>query len=472
MAIKTVSLVPYQPSSVPDRLTPIWVMDKTKVTTSAGTGAAVRINRLQSASFSNNTGVIEISEMGAQTRVGGIDDLGEVSYKLDYMSVGINNAAAMVGKTVNQTALSTTTVGLPEFQAATTDIFRFVADKQNNVYGTLYCQDTVIEGYDIDVRANGPMSESISGKGPNATYFAGFVVPKTYIVQAGDITAGVCTLTLTATILGADEDVVKLPTVPGSAPPSYWEQNGSVYFLKIEQIPGANLANNPVRYYEAGHAAAITATYTAGSHHLVFPNAAITAGDLIRLTFLTYNTDSFPLTIPATSPDTTDRAGVHARLIPVTINAVQTTRIQSASIKYSLKRDHVNGVGENTIIYGVPMIPDVSINLDVKESDPTLLSLLATGTATLSGPGFSGGTIANDFVDLSYPTRWQLSPTNAQPFVITLNDPFTSNVLATFTTPQFVVKGIDYSSSNKADNTIRLTGMDIIGALTISFTHP
>jgi len=421
------------------------------------------------------TGVIEVEEMGTQYRVGGIDELGEVSWKLDFNAVGITNIAMITGQTYLSGSAQTTTVNLTSFQQASVDIIRMVADKTNTIYGTLYVQDAIIEEYGVDVKSNGLVSETVSGKGPNCTYFPGFIVPKTYVVQAGDIVSGVCSITLTSGggVIGTDEAPVEIYLPGSSQPQSYWQTYGAQYFLKIEQVPGAVLTTNPVRYYEVGHPAAVTATWNNGTHKLTFPSGAITAGDLIRIVYCTYNNDAFPLTVPATSPDTADPAGVHARLVPITINANTTTRIESASIKFSLKRDHVNGVGENSIIYGIPAVPDVAITLDVKESDPALMSLLATGNDYITGTSVSG-TIANDFIDLSYPTRWELDPSNALPFLIQLDNPFgtSPSYLMQWSTPQLVVKGIDFGSSNKADNTVKLTALDIIGNLSIAFTHP
>lgn len=474
MAVKTSAIIPFPVTSIPDRLTMLYVADPTRTTTTAGTGAVVRLNRVQSANFGMDTPVTEVSEMGTQSRVGGIDELGEAKWKIDFNAVNINNLAALTGKKINATAASVTTIGLTDFQTAKLDIIRLVADPQNNVFGTLYMQDCVIEDYTVDVKVKGLASESLSGKGPNATFFPGYIIPKVYVVQAADVTSNSIPL---SGVLGADEAPVQIFTPAAGQPPSYWQQNGSSYFLKVEQVTAANAgtivggASGNVlatRYYESGSAAATTVTYNSGTKVLAFPSGAIAAGDVIRLVFCSYNTDSFPTSIPATAPDTADRAGITARVIPIKINALGTSRIQSASVKFSLKRDHVQGVGENTLIYGIPSIPDVTIDLDVKESDPSLVSLLSTGSKNLTG---QGGTIANDFQDLNYATRYELA--NALPFEIDLLDPFSVGVtLAKYTTTQLVVKGIDYTMSNKSDNTVKVSAMDIIGTLNISYTHP
>jgi hypothetical protein len=412
-----------------------------------------------------DTPVTEISEMGAQYRVGGIDELGEAKFKLEFAAVSMANLAALVGTTINTTSGATTSIGLTQFQTARVDLIRMVADPNNNIFGTLYLQDCVIDDYMVDVKEKSMPMDTLNGRGPNATFFPGFVQCKTYVVQSADVSSNSIPV---SAVLGADEAPVQIYLPTSGTAPSYWQQNGSKWFLKVEQIPGANLANAPVRYTETASPAALTVTYNSSTKVLAFPTGSLTAGDLIRLVFWSYNTDQFPTSVPSSTPDTSERAAVSARLVPVKISTSQLSRVQSASVKFSLKREHVQGVGENSIIYGVPSIPDVTVDFDVKEYDLTLLSLLQTGSPNLSN---AGGSIQNDFEDLNYITRIQLA--NAVPFDITVNDPFNVGVtLVKFDTPQLVVKGLNYSMTNKADNTVKITAIDIQGKLTISYTHP
>lgn len=576
MAVKTQALAPFNPTSIPDRLTPLYVADKTKVTTTAGTGAVQRLGRLQSASFGESVPITEVSEMGAVNRVGGVDMLGEAKIQLAFNEVSIDNLAAITGTPVLSGAGQTTNIGITQFQAAQADIIRLAADAQNNVFGTLYLQDCIVNDYTFDVKSSGVASGQVSGMGPNATFFPGFIIPKAYVVQAADVTNGYINL---ASVLGADEAPVQIflplgisaPTIsgvtattggtilagsykyivtalngvgetgqsneitivttgstsantiswaavpgatgynvyrtavggatgtelkiasnvqavsfvdtaPGSpagafpgtngtattnAPPSYWQQNGAVYFLKIEKVPQANLTAATTRYYEANTPNGKTATFTPWNNHLAVSDTLV-AGDVFRLTFCSYNTNSLPLTVPNSSPATT-RAGIAARSVIVNVNAGQIKRIQSTQIKFSFKKEHVNGVGEPSIIYGPASIPDVAITFDLKEYDNRVLSALSTGSANMSD---AGGTIRNDFQELGYATRFELNPANALPFSVAVNDPFSAATLLTLSCPQFVVKDIDYGSTNKADNTIKVNAMDIQGALTISYTHP
>lgn len=466
MAVKTQALTPFNPTSIPDRLTPLYVCDKTVVATTAGTGAVKRLNRVQGASFKSSVPVMDISEMGAQARIGGVDDLGEVTVKIDFNQVGIDNLAAVVGKTVDQTSGHTTSIGPADWQSTSMDIFRLAADTQNTIFGTLYMQDCIVDDYQLDVKVSGVATDSIQGRSPNGTFFPGFVLPKVYAVQAGDITAGVCTINL-AGVLGADEAPVEIYLPAAGNAPSYWQLNGAQFFLKIEQLPGGSLTAAPKRYYETGAPAAETATYNNSTKALTFPNGAVAAGDVFRLVLLSYNTNSFPLTVPASSP-ATSRAAVAARSVPIEIGTNQIKRIQSTSIKFTFKREHVNGVGEPTIIYGPPSIPDVSITFDLKEYDDRVLSALSTGSPYMSD---AGGNIQNDFQDLTYITRQQLA--TPYPFNVKINDPFNvSQTLLTATTPQIVVKDIEFGSTNKSDNTIKITAEDITGTLTLSYTHP
>lgn len=467
MAIKTSALVPFPVTSIPDRATPLWIADKTLTTASTGsTVAAKRLNRVQSATFGMGTDVTEVSEMGSLARVGGVDALGESTWKVELQAVGINNIASLCGIPVATTSGATTSLGLTEFQNAQIDFFRMVADPQEDIFGTLYLQDCIIDDYTVDVKEKGTITESLQGRGPNATFFPGFFVPKTYVVKAADVTAGYIDLT---SVFGADEAPVEIYLPAAGTPPSYWQDNGAQYFLKIEKVPGASLAAAPVRYYEALPTSASVATYDHTLKHLTLSDPLV-AGDLIRLVFVSYNTDTFPTAVPFNTPDTTDRAAIADRLVPISIAAGQFKRVQSVSFKFSLKRDHVNGVGEKSIVYGVSQIPDVTISLDVKESDTSLLNQLQN--ASISNTS-NGGTIKNDFLDLNYITRSQLDPANAISLVAAAYDPWAVNtVLATYSCAQMVVKKIDYASSNKADNTIKVDAEDIRGVLTVSYTHP
>jgi hypothetical protein len=467
MSIRTTALIPFPVTSIPDRNTPVLITDKSKVTASTTTTAPVlRLNRLQSASFGMSTDVMEMSEMGTQNRVGGVDDLGEAKYKLEFEAVGINNLANLCGVPVSTTSGATTSIGLTQFQQAQIDFIRLVASGDENVFASMYLQDCIIDDYSVDVKEKGSITESFSGRGPNATYFPGFFIPKNYVVQSADVAAGYIP---TASVLGADEQPVEIFIPATGQPPSYWQQNGSQYFLKIERIPGANTANAAVRYFENNPNNSHVATYDHTTGHLTLSDTLV-AGDLIRFVFCSYNTDCLPTAIPATTPDTTDRPGISSRLVPIKIGAGQFYRVQSVSMKFSLKRDHVQGVGENSIIYGVSSIPDVTVSFDVKESDMTLLNQLQNNTTVNTN---NGGTIKNDFLDLNYLTRTQLDPANAIPFNVQTFDPYSvGEVLVAYNTPQLVVKDIDYASTNKADNTIKVSAIDIQGILNISFTHP
>lgn len=612
MAIKTSSLVPFKITSIPDRYTTVYVADPTVVTTTAGTGASKRINRLQGGSFTMSTKVTDITEMGATFRPGGVDDLGEVKWSLNWCSVGIGNLAALTGTAVPTTAGSSLTIGQSNLNAASVDFIRMVADVNGTIFGTLYCQDCIITDYGVDAKEGSMIMETISGSGPSAVFFPGFIVPKVYVVQASDVTNGYLSL---ASILGADEQITQIFLPSQGQPPSFYQQNGASYFLKIEKVPAANLANPTTRYFEHVVASVqspitIGTTYTtpslfaidmaqvgqqvtvglgttntevvtitaiastvntnSGSSTVAAPGSAtitpvsmsgikvgvslqcanvgggnaetvqvtattsttftatfastktagftitskgpsfqaaftkthaasdplcgallgtqnfsgnaayiptgnklyvgdtLTAGDAFRLVIMTYNTDSFPLTIPQTTPDTADRPAVSTRLVPFNINAAAANRVQTASVKLTLKRDHVQGIGENRIIYGISSVPDVAIDFDVKETDLSLLSQLQTGSKNLSS---QGGTIQNDFEDLNFITRTNLA--NAIPVSINLFDPFdASKLLCTWNSPQLVVQDIDYTSSNKADNTVRIKAMDIQGSFSVTYTVP
>lgn len=576
LAVLTSSLTPAVITSLPSRLHALYLCDKTSVVTTSSTAAVKRLNRVQSADFTMDTPLIEVEEMGAQFRVGMVDELGETKWKLNWADVGVRNLCTLTGTKFDDTTPGNSiTLGLTNFQNALVDIIRLVADPQNNVFGSLYMQDGVIDDYTVDAKETALTQESVSGRSPNAVFFPGYFLPKTYLCTSTDVTNGYLNIN---NILGADEDTVKiylptavatpgtvtptgsgsggslaagtyayrvaarnavgttlagaettpyvasgstssvalawsavtgatggydvygrtpsgevflkhvssnsytdtgadtpdatkpLPTLNTTAVPSYWQENGAQYFLKIEKVPLASLTATPVRYYEANSPNGKTATYNNSTKRLT-PSDAFVAGDVFRLVIVSYNSDGLPTSIPASTPDIknlTDRAGITARTVPVTISASKISRVQSASIKFALKRDHVQGLGEKTIVYGVPAVPNTDVSFDLKETDITLLSLLSTGSANLSS---QGGTIANDFQDLNYITRIQLA-TNV-PFVITMNDPFNvSAALGTYTISDLAIKSIGYADSPKSDSTIKCSAVGQSGAISISYTVP
>ena len=614
MAIRTTSLIPFKINDIPDRFTMLYVSDPTVSTTStSGISATQRINRVQSASFSSATGVIDVVELGSIYRPGGVTNLGEISWNLSFNAVGIHNIAALTGQVIPTTKGTTLTISSTTMNLATIDFIRMVADNAGNVIGTLYMQDCIINDYGITVNEGGLITETSSGKGPNSLFFPGFIIPKVYQVVSGDVTNGYITM---SGLFSTSEQPVEIYRSPYGQPPSYWMQNGTVYFLKIERVPGTsgapNLANTPYRYHEVIYnstlsAIAATTTWvtpayfdipltivgnsvtignpnsetvpilavapqvnttsntaitsgttvtitpasmlgievgvtvtvdptganpevvqvtavtsstftvaayahnhtgpygvvnfapsfqaTFGHTHLANVNLypplnpsqnyngvayyntsnsrlnigdTFAVGDVFRFVFCSYNTDtSLPLTIP-NNADPTDRPGVPSRMIPLTINALNAKRVQRASYKMTLKRDHVQGIGENSIAYGVSSVPDVAIDLDAKETDLSLLAQINIGTQNLTS---QGGPLEADFEDLDFITRNTLA--NAVPTAVNLFDPFNAgSVLCTWASPQFIPTSIGYSSSNKSDNTVRITGMDITGNMTVSYTAP
>src|SRR5579884_868491 len=438
MGVLTSSLTPFPITSIPSRLVPLYCTDKTSVVTTSSTAAAVRLNRVQSSDFTMDTPLIDVEEMGATHRVGYVDYLGETKWKLDWNDVGVRNLVSLLGKSGFTPSIpgSSISIGLNDFQTASVDLIRLVADPQNNIFGELYIQDGIIDDYSVSAKTGNSLGmESMSGRAPNAVFFPGYIIPKTYLTTSTDATNGYLNI---ANILGADESPIEiyLPTAlttpvglavtahtsggtladgtydyrvaarngigttlacaevsatitgglgagsnslawtavtgatsydvygrtaggetllknvsvnsytdtgadtPGTtqppllnttAVPSYWQQNGAQYFLKIEKLPGASLTATPVRYYEANSPNGKTATYNAGTKHLTLSDS-ITAGDLFRIVLVSYNSDGLPTTVPSTSPDTLnfdDRAGITSRTIPVTISAGQINRVQS-----------------------------------------------------------------------------------------------------------------------------------------------
>lgn len=311
MATRSTSLVPFPITSMPDRLTPLGVFDKT-ITTSATLGSASasafkRLNRVNSANFTFAVPVTEVTEMGSQFRVGGIDELGEVKFKLDLSSVGINNLANLCGINVSQAAGASTTVGLTQFQNASIDLFRFMSDPQNNVFGTIYMQDCIIEDYTVDIKTKSLVMENLSGKGPNAVSFAGFILPKVYKASAADNAAGYMAIGNGAgSVFSASENLVPLPLPSNGSPLSFWQQNGAFNFLKIEKVTGAV----PTRYKEVVVGNVQTAVAIGNSNYIT-PSTflpALAVNGSVTLGLGTANVETATVTAIASQVSTTSTA--------------------------------------------------------------------------------------------------------------------------------------------------------------------
>jgi len=183
----------------------------------------------------------------------------------------------------------------------------------------------------------------------------------------------------------------------------------------------------------------------------------LVAGDTLRVLFASNDTSSVPKTIPTTSQDTTDVAGVPGRLTPITIAAFQIPRVQSASIDVSIARKEVQGAGEDEVKYGTAGVPAIAYSLSAIASDNTLLAKLSTG---------SGSTDAIYSPD--YMVRYM--NTNANAFTIQVKSPTQNQkVLYSITGAQPVLNFDDKGAAN-SETTTSLSGSDMSGTVTISAT--
>jgi hypothetical protein len=186
---------------------------------------------------------------------------------------------------------------------------------------------------------------------------------------------------------------------------------------------------------------------------------ALTATDTIRLLFASYGTNSTPATIGTTSLDTTDVPGVPGRSVPISISAYQIPRASTCDIKVAIDRKQVQGLGETEIVYGTAGVPKIDYSLDVIATDTALTMALQTGSTT---PGAGGDIYSADFT-----ARYMLA--NPSPLLVTIKNPNNNAViLKTYQGNLPVLGSQAESGTSSAEMTMKYTGADLSGAITIT----
>lgn len=185
----------------------------------------------------------------------------------------------------------------------------------------------------------------------------------------------------------------------------------------------------------------------------------LVTGDSWRYIFASYATASTPTTIGTSSLDTTDVPGVPGRVIPLTISAYQTPRVNSCDIKVSIDRKQVQGLGENQVIWGTAGVPKIDYSLDVNATDNVLLQALSTGSLAAGAGG--------DIFSTDYMARYMLA--NASPLTVTLKNPNNNaKTLKTYVGNLPVFGSISDTVASTSDESLKLSGQDFSGVLTIT----
>ena len=451
----------------PSAITPP-AADSTGLSTSTTTNSILTfLPRCETADQTLTTPMNMIEEVGTNFTVGYIDMLPESKVTLNAYDVGPTVLSLLTGKQalagLSVGSGQTTTWGFNDIQTANIDIVREFADPNGNIFASLYADNLVIMDYSSDLKKNAEAMEAYSLAGFNMYLFRGYIIAKAYLAASADASADYLDF---STVNGADEVPVALPVPTSTQPPSYWVQRGCVYFLKVARY---RAATGWTQYVETASSpvTGVSCKWNSGSSHLAFAAGDIVAGDIFYVTFPSYGCDTTALkTIPQFTIDTSDAAAVPTRLTPLTISAHTVSRGQSLAIKMNLKRDRAEGIGDTTGFYGPPNAPEVTVDLDVAMTDMDLNTLMVTGQpygTDQSGP------LQGDFYDPNYAARVQLA--TATPVVAELLDPRNSGtVLKTITCPTAVFKEYNATGSTKNPVTVKYTGIDRVGNMTISAT--
>jgi hypothetical protein len=465
-------------SEIPGRFSPLYVVDKQNVaalTTSTTTQAQVApLWRAETASNDFNTPLLEVNELGTNFFVGDVDDIPENKVSITCYDVGSQAIALLTGQQlVNPTATGTitTTWNFNSLNLANIDIIRQYASPDGNIFKSEYMGDHVIEGYSASLKAKAASMEMYDITGFNTAAFRGQIQTKCYIVQSADVTAHAFALT---SVLGTSEAPYLIPTPTG--PASYWQQTGRQYFLKVERW---RPSTGWIRLQETQSAPTLGyCKWTTGTSTMSFnaTSGDLVAGDVFFLTYMTYVSNVTSLstlsgitgivysTIYQNTLDTSDPIAVPTRLTPITISANNIARGQAFDLKMTLKRDRAEGIGDTNGIYGPSDAPAVTLSLDVKMTDFGLDSIMQNGTPLGSD---SGGSTANDFFDPLQVVRNQLS--SSVPTVVQIGDPRNTGVIVkTITSPTSVYNQRTVTTPNKGPATIKYSGKDKTGNVTIS----
>lgn len=466
-------------TEVPGRYTPTYVVDKRTPGSITTTGAAASqmafLPRCETIDSTFNTPTTAIDEIGTNFHVGEYDDLPESKLTLSCYDVGTTIVSLITGKAA--AGSGTTTWGFADFNAAKVDVIRQFADPNGEVFASMYQGDMVIEEFGFSLKNKSVAMESYSLMGFNMMKFKGYIVTKAYVIQSADASTPIDTSFYgfaMASHLGTTA-VVELPNPTGAGvPASYWNQNGCYAFLKVEKYrSGLGWIRFPEQPPStSGQPPAGMCRFNAATHSLYFAQSDLVAGDIVLYTYCTYTSDinvggNSISTINQTSPDTSDAIAVPTRLTPFTISANEIERGQSLDCKMSLKRDRAEGIGDTTGLLGPSDAPEVSVSLEVKVTDFGFNAILQNGSPLGSD---DGGSAAGDFYDPNWATRNQL--VNAVALVATIEDPRNAgSVLKTYTCPTMVLNNDNTTAATKNAATVKLSGTDRTGNLSVSVTH-
>ncbi len=218
---------------------------------------------------------------------------------------------------------------------------------------------------------------------------------------------------------------------------------------KTHSTTAAVLALNPATGY---------VVFNPVTNALVFGDTLV-ATDGIKVIFASYGTNSVPATIGTSPFDSSSFPGVPGRLTPISIGSYGIPRVSQASMKVAIARKHVQGIGENEIIYGTAGVPKITYSVDVVATDNELIMALQTGSTTAGAGG--------DIYSQDYTTRYMLA--NANPLLINIKSPNANNfVVKSYSGNHPTFTSIAESGGANGELTYKLSGEDYSGSITIT----
>lgn len=309
------------------------------------------VNRAQNIDVNASVPNEVVEELGNQNHAGIVSAPAEVSLSLSVFDTGMDLGRSLTGKP----AAASLTLG--DFAGARVDYVGVVRDNVGQFFRSVYVKGACINSINLGYDTAGNAVEGYGLSADNLTVFDGYVITKTYTIQAADQTAGYFTLPAE----GA-ENPVQTKT------DSYF---GGAYLLRVTKKSGETITvlaeGTDYTYTPATKriAQVVPGSMAEGQEWtVVFYSAAV--GTPLN--------PAFSGTIPA----------VRGEFTPVSIGVSAKTwipRLQSANIAVNLQQKRFPQLGSKQVLFAPGGVPAVSGSFSVLMNDLSLRKLLTYGDA-------------------------------------------------------------------------------------------
>lgn len=307
------------------------------------------VNRAQSIDVNANVPTEVIEELGNTSHAGVVSAPAEVSFNIAAFDTGLDLCRNLTGKP------AATSFTLNDFASAQVDYTGVVRDNGGNFFRSVYVKNACINSINYAYDTAGNAIESYSFLGDNLTVFDGYVLTKTYTIQAADVSNGY----FAVPIQGAEAPIQTKAN-------SYFD---GAFFLRVTRSFNG-VATNLVEGND----------YTYASATKRISSGGLAVGQVWTMVFYSAVTGTamapvFNTTIPA----------IRGEYTPVSIGVSAKTwipRLQSARIGINLNQKRVPELGSKKVLFAPGSAPNISGSFSVLMNDLSLRKLLTYGSAT------------------------------------------------------------------------------------------